>query len=404
VAGALLPNIVVFGRTLRRLGFPVTSSLVIDFTKSLNLVSIRRREDVYFAARSLFVQRREDFARFDGAFDAFWRARAGREALDLRALMEASALPPEGAASRAAPTTAKNGGRERQTDPAEAGDTGGEAFGRGFSAQERLRRKDFSELNADELAAVQALIRRSARIAWRRRSRRLTAGRGPELDLRRTLRSSFRHGGEWLDLSLRRRLNKTRPLVVLADISGSMARYTRLLLMAAYALARGYGAPFEAFVFGTQLTRITRPLMSLPVDQALERVARQVQDWSGGTRIGDALHTFNLTWTRRVLSSGAVVLLISDGWDRGDPESLAQEMARLQRRAHRLIWLNPLLGTPGYRPLTQGVQAALPYVDDFWPAHNLASLDDLASHLSALIRRGPAGLPSTLPTWNAEGG
>jgi uncharacterized protein with von Willebrand factor type A (vWA) domain len=247
------------------------------------------------------------------------------------------------------------------------------------------------------------LIRRSSQLAWRRRSRRLTPGRGPEIDLRRTLRSSFRHGGEWLDWSPMRRLNKNRPLVVLADISGSMTPYSRLLLMFVYGLARGCGAPLEAFVFGTRLSRITRPLISLPVDQALDRVARQVQDWSGGTRIGEALHDFNLNWTRRVLSAGAVVLLISDGWDRGDPDQLAEEMARLQRRAHRLIWLNPLLGTPGYRPLTRAVQAALPYVDDFRPAHNLASLNDLASSLSAMIRR-PSAEAATFPTSNFQGG
>lgn len=399
MTGALLPNIVIFGRTLRRLGFPVTTQLVMDFTNALGHISVDRRDDVYFAARSLFAQRHEDFGPFDGAFNAFWRRREGRQALNLRALMEAPARKKGPAEMR----SVERPGENESGDPLPTGgapDEGTEGVAAlGFSDRERLRRKDFSELTTEEQAAVQAMIRRSAKLAWRRRSRRLTAGRGPELDLRRTLRSSFRHGGEWLEWAPRRRLNKTRPLVVLADISGSMASYSRLLLMFAFGLARGYGAPLEAFVFGTRLTRITRSLTTLPVDRALDRVAEQVRDWSGGTRIGAALHDFNLNWTRRVLSAGAVVILISDGLDRGAPGLLAAEMARLQRRAHRLIWLNPLLGTPGYRPLTGGVRAALPFVDDFRPAHNVASLEDLAAHLSAVIRRRPDAA-STFPTWS----
>jgi len=403
MSGALFSNIVIFGRALRRLGFGVTTELVMDFTNALVHVSIDRREDVYFAARSLFAQRREDFDLFDSAFDAFWRSRDGSQALDMRAFSEATPRRQgRGAAGEKGPKGERRFGDilPESDGPHAAGE---QRVRLGFSDRERLRRKDFAELDPDELAAVQALIRRSAKLAWHRRSRRLASGRGPELDLRRTLRNSFRHGGEWLDWAPRRRLNKTRPLVVLADISGSMAAYSRLLLIFAYGLARGYGAPIEAFVFGTRLSRITRPLISLPVDQALDKVARQVQDWSGGTRIGDALRDFNLNWTRRVLSAGAVVLLISDGWDRGAPEVLAEEMARLQRRAHRLVWLNPLAGTPGYRPVTGAVQAALPFVDDFRPAHNLASLEDLASSLSGVIRRVPA-TAATFPTWSSQGG
>ncbi len=403
MTGALLPNIVVFGRVLRRFGFKATPELVMDFTNAIDHVSVASRDDVYFAARSLFVQRHEDFERFEAAFDAFWKARDGRQVLDLRSLMEARTRRQRGEPAGEAQEDAE----PRQGDLVPPG-AGSEAIAErrnslGFSGRERLRHKDFAALTPEEVTAVQMLVRRSPKLAWRRRSRRLAAGRGPELDLRRTLRSSFRHGGEWLEWAPRRRLNKTRPLVVLADISGSMAAYSRLLLMFVYGLARGYGAPLEAFVFGTRLSRITRPLISLPVDQALDRVAHQVQDWSGGTRIGQSLHEFNLNWTRRVLSAGAVVLLISDGWDRGAPDLLAEEMARLQRSAHRLIWLNPLLGTPGYRPLTSGVQAALPYVDDFRPAHNLASLEDLASSLAQVIRRDPA--PSVaFPTLTGQGG
>jgi uncharacterized protein with von Willebrand factor type A (vWA) domain len=169
--------------------------------------------------------------------------------------------------------------------------------------------------------------------------------------------------------------------VVIADISGSMERYTRLLLQFVYSLGRGLHQRVEAFVFSTRLTRITHQIRERDVEGAFQRIARLVPDWSGGTRIGEALQTFNYDWSRRVLGQGAVVLLISDGWDRGDPALLGTEIARLQRSCHRLIWLNPLLGSEQYEPLTRGMQAALPYIDDFLPVHNLASLEDLASLL-----------------------
>ena len=170
----------------------------------------------------------------------------------------------------------------------------------------------------------------------------------------------------------------------MADISGSMERYARLLLHFIYSLAKGLEQEVEAFVFSTHLTCITRPLRGKAIDRALADVSREVTDWSGGTRIGDSLKTFNFEWGQRVLGRGAVVLLISDGWDRGDPLLLKQEIGRLQRSCHRLIWLNPLLGSAAYEPLTRGMQAALPHIDDFLPVHNLASLEDLAVHLQNL--------------------
>ena len=163
-----------------------------------------------------------------------------------------------------------------------------------------------------------------------------------------------------------------------------MERYSRLLLHFIYSLAKGLEQEVEAFVFSTHLTRISRQLRGREIDRALEEVSREVSDWSGGTRIGDALKTFNFSWGRRVLGRGAVVLLISDGWDRGDPDLLKQEIGRLQRSCHRLVWLNPLLGSAQYEPLTRGMQASLPYIDDFLPVHNLASLEDLAAHLQNL--------------------
>jgi uncharacterized protein with von Willebrand factor type A (vWA) domain len=226
-----------------------------------------------------------------------------------------------------------------------------------------------------------------AGMSWelgRRLTRRQRPGRGPSFDLRRSLRRNLRYGGEMIEWPRRSKKDKPRPLVVIADISGSMERYTRLLLHFVYGLSEGMQEMVEAFVFSTRLTRITRQLHNKDVEQAMRRVSQSVPDWSGGTRIGDALKRFNFDWGRRVLGRGAVVLIISDGWDRGDPAVLGQEVARLQRSCYRLIWLNPLLGSPRYEPLTRGIQAALPHIDDFLPVHNLASLEELANLLASV--------------------
>jgi uncharacterized protein with von Willebrand factor type A (vWA) domain len=207
--------------------------------------------------------------------------------------------------------------------------------------------------------------------------------------MRRAFRRSLRSGGEIMAWPRRKPKYRPRPLVILADVSGSMERYTRLLLHFVYSLSKGLDRSLEAFVFSTRLTRITHQLRDHDMDRAMKEVSLVVQDWSGGTRIGAAIKDFNYTWVRRVLGRGAVVLLISDGWDRGDPRLLAHEIARLQRSCHRLVWLNPLLGSPDYEPLTRGMQAALPFVDDFMPVHNLTSLEQLANHLLWLGQRRP---------------
>jgi hypothetical protein len=252
-----------------------------------------------------------------------------------------------------------------------------------------LRQKDFGDLTSEELEAVKMLM---AEIVWRvreRQTRRRHPGHGRLLDLRRTVRRNLRYGGEILDWAEREPKVKPRPLVIIADVSGSMERYTRLLLLFTYGLAKALEQKVEAFVFSTRLTRITRQLKERNLDRALREVSRAVPDWSGGTRIGEALRAFNFQWGRRVLGQGALTLVISDGWDRGDVELLRDEIARLQRSSRRLIWLNPLLGSPEYEPLTRGIQAALPYIDDFLPVHNLASLNDLAKHLASLSEHRP---------------
>jgi hypothetical protein len=256
-----------------------------------------------------------------------------------------------------------------------------------YSERDSLRKRDFADLSDEELEEVRRLI---SELVWKlgeRVSRRHRSGHGTRLDLRRTLRQSLRHGGEVLTFAHREPRKKPRPLVVLADISGSMERYTRLLLHFIYSLTQGLRQRVEAFAFGTRLTRLSRHMRQRDIAKALSGVSHAVTDWSGGTRIGESLETFNYDWARRVLGGGAVVLLISDGWDRGDPELLSKEVDRLRRSCHRLIWLNPLLGSPEYEPLTRGMVAALPYVNDFLPVHNLESLEELARHLERLDRR-----------------
>jgi uncharacterized protein with von Willebrand factor type A (vWA) domain len=205
--------------------------------------------------------------------------------------------------------------------------------------------------------------------------------------LRKALARSLRTGGEITALPRRRRRTRPRPIVLLCDVSGSMERYTRTLLLFAHTLSRGTRG-VEAFLFATRLTRITMELRAPKPDAAMAAVSRAVRDWSGGTRIGEALRTFHQRWRRRTLPSRAVVLVISDGWDRGDPQVLREQIARLQRSCHRLVWLNPLIGTTDYAPLTRGLQAALPFVDDFLPVRTLRDVRDLAIHLGEIPRHG----------------
>ncbi len=381
----LLTNLLLFGRVLRGLGLDVDPGRMIDVVKALGHVGIGSRADFRHAARCLLVHRHEDEALFDAAFEAFWRKPAeGVTHLDLRALGERRRFRRPRYSSRLS-------GRPSDGPPRESSPTVVQPI-LAWSPLEALRHKDFAELTAEELEEVRRLL---ATFSWRirrRRTRRFRPGRGAATDLRRTLRRALRHGGEVLTLARRERTTRPRPIVVLADISGSMERYTRLLLLFMRGLTEGAAPRTEAFVFGTRLTRITRPLTTGYREQALREVARTVPDWSGGTRMGEALRTFNLRWARRALSGGAVVLLISDGWDRGDPALLGEEMARLQRSCHRLVWLNPLLGASDYEPITRGLRAALPFVDDFLPVQNLASLEDLARHLQRLPPRR-AGRP-----------
>ncbi len=375
-SGHLLDNLLLFGRVLRGLGLDVNPGRMLDLASALSLVSIGNRQDFYYTSRSLLVHDVEDLELFDQAFALFWRVPPEGWQVRLPAPPPPRRRPQIVAPPLQAPAPDERRGAPSGPPLVEVKVT--------YSASEALRRKDFADLSIDEIEAVKRLI---ASLSWRmgeRRTRRYTPGSGVGLDLRRAIRQNLRHGGEILHWPRRVHKTRPRPLVALADISGSMERYSRLLLHFLYGLTFGLERPVESFVFGTRLTRITNQLHHKQIETALREVSTKVNDWSGGTRIGESLKRFNFDWGRRVLGRGAVVLLISDGWDRGDPALLKTEMARLHRSAHRLIWLNPLLGSPEYEPLTRGMQAALPYVDEFLPVHNLKSLEDLGTVLSRI--------------------
>ena len=400
MSGQFLYNLLLFGRVLRRLGLDVNPGRMMDLVSALDHIEIGNKADFFYAARTLLVHEREDLPLFDEAFELFWRKPA--ESWDVQwqgltrrrkksgpivthpPLKEAAPQSDDSASNSAEPMTVIE-------------------VTRTYSDREILRHKNFAEMSVEESEAVKQMM---SHLLWKvseRRTRRKRPGKGHLIDLRRTLRRSLRAEGEIFSWSYREPKLKPRPLVVIADISGSMERYTRLLLHFIYGMKAALTQPVEAFVFSTRLTRITRPLQIRDLDLALKNVGILVNDWAGGTRIGESLKTFNFEWGRRVLGRGAVALIISDGWDRGDVELLTREMARLKRNCHRLIWLNPLLGAADYEPLTRGIQAALPHIDNFLPVHNLASLEDLAERLSDLDRRSNGVAPGAKKTSHERG-
>lgn len=373
---------VLFGRLLRAVGLDVTPTQIFDLVQGLQYIDIGRRQDFKDTARTILVSRHEQISLFDRAFDLFWQARE-KDALNQMDLGDLLRKPPQ-ADHELVPQDSQNEGSGDGDSPEPEPDT---VFT--YSAREALRHKDFADLTPEELAEVKRMM---VELVWelqkRRSRRRVRASRGIYLDLRRTIRQNIKHGGEPIKLTWRKPKLKRRPLVVIADISGSMERYARVLLKFIYVISNGL-EKVEAFVFSTRLTRITHHLKQEDVDTALDQAMAQVHDWGGGTRIGESLKTFNYEWSRRVLGQGALVLVISDGWDRGNIGLLEREMERLQLSCQRLIWLNPLLGSESYEPLTRGIQAALPYVDDFLPVHNLRSLEQLAEILFRLGERRP---------------
>jgi uncharacterized protein with von Willebrand factor type A (vWA) domain len=404
----LLQRLTAFGHLLWEVGINIGPHQLQDLAETLNYIDLTNRDDFYNALKCSLLTRHEQEPIFDQVFTYFWLQ---SDLSDQKTNSRASKnRKPSGNQLRLPSSKRKNlterfnindqrkepRGKKIEVkrsllkyDEDEQRQEEGEPQGTAYSAIERLRKKDFEEFSWDEEQEAKRLM---AEMRWnvglRSTRRKIPARHGSYPDMRHMLRRNLKQGAEMIELVWREIKCKPRPLVIICDISGSMSLYSRLLLHFIHTISNGR-LKVESFVFGTRLTRITHQLKKRDVDDAIRDVSKTVQDWSGGTRIGDALHHFNYTWGRRVLGRGAVVLIISDGWDRGDAMILCSEMEHLQRSCHRLIWLNPLLGSPDYRPLTIGMKTALPFIDDFLPAHNLDSLISLGRLLSSIDDKRP---------------
>jgi uncharacterized protein len=367
----------------------------IDYSRALTLIDLGDRDEVHAAGQTLFVRRRDEVTIYDEVFRRFWER------------FELAIAPTELATAALGEPTEEAIPRRRRTvealdTPEAAGDVLGsdQEAGEGdegrltdlqsggpesWSELERLRHKPFDRMSPAELRDAERLVDQLRPRLEQRRTRRWELHRhGRSLAPRPMLRRNLQTGGDLVEWVWRRPATRPRSLVVICDISGSMERHSRLLMRFLMALGRVASVRVEAFVFGTQLTRVTRELAGRDPDVGLERVSATVADWSGGTRIGESLRTFNGQWARRVLRSSGVVMIVSDGWDRGDPALVRHEMARLQRSCHRLIWLDPLAGTDHYQPLAGGMAAAYPYVDDLVAVNDLASLERLGELLATM--------------------
>jgi hypothetical protein len=371
--GFLSSNVVHFARALRRAGVPVGPDRVLDVLRALEITGVTRRDDFYWTLAAVLLSRREQFEIFDQAFDLFWRRRSVLE----RIIPDSLAEPAKQQDRTSARVAEALGLTRKVAIAADEAETELDAAN-SASPTENLRRQDFESMTSDELEEARRMIAQLRLPIPLMRTRRLRPDpRGRLTDLRATLRNSLRSGVDSIMLQHRSYRRRHPPLVVLCDISGSMSRYSRMFLHFLHAIT-GDMDRVHTFVFGTRLTNITRHLLHRDVDVALESVSSAVADWSGGTRIGVILKTFNQRWSRRVLSQNAVVLLISDGLDREAGPDLSEQMERLHKSTRKLIWLNPLLRFDGFEPKAEGVRLMLPHVDEFLPAHNIQSLTGLA--------------------------
>ncbi|MEX2649450.1 MAG: VWA domain-containing protein [Alphaproteobacteria bacterium] len=384
VGGRLADNVMHFARALRAAGLPVGPGRVIEAIRALEAAGIGSRADFYWTLHAVFVSRRDQREIFDQAFHVFWR--------DPQLLEKMLSLLLPTVRTQVAGSTAELARRVREAL------TGGRTPGLGegerapedrveldaamsFSDREMLRAKDFEEMSAEEIRRAKALIARLRLPLPSVPTRRYRPDRtGARVDMRASLRASLKSGGSVIPLRFRHARPRPPAIVLLCDISGSMSRYAQMLVHFAHALTTDRERVFT-FLFGTRLTNVTRHLRHRDIEVALAKVGAVVEDWSGGTRIGGALHEFNRHWSRRVLGQGAIVLLISDGLDRDPTAALGEEMERLHKSCRRLVWLNPLLRYEGFEPKSWGIRAILPHVDEFRPAHDLASLESLAEAL-----------------------
>ncbi len=358
---------VAFSRVLRGAGLTVPTSSTIAFAEALACTGLDHRDQTFWAGRATLVRRPEDHLLYDRAFAVFWEH---VEAADFGDIEEEAAK-----ITLAIDDDSADG--DDQPDSAEESDD--PVIELRFSATEVLRQKDFADYSPDELTEAQQLMSQLRLVGSPRRSLRLTraSGRTSRPDLRRTVRSALRAGGEPIRRHYSTQGTRRRRLVLLLDVSGSMEPYARALIRFVHAAVAGRQR-VEAFALGTRLTRLTRELSSRDPDEALRRAATRVSDYGGGTRLGDGLRIFNDEWGQRGMARGAIVVVLSDGWDRGDPEVLGEQMQRLHRVAHKVVWVNPLKVTPGYAPLARGMAAALPHVDAFVEGHSIDAIEELA--------------------------
>ena len=367
---------VTFGRVLREVGIEVGPGRIADTVRGLGVVDLTRQEDVYFTLRQTLVSRHDELELFDRAFLAWFE---GGPVVPLVRQRD-----PRRPVDRVMRDTLEPGRDEGEPDDSAM------PHELGASAHELLRERDFAEMTPEEFERVHRLMAAIARTRPRRTSRRRSPDRrGDRLDLRRLVRRSLRSGGDPVEQTWKSRKTVPRKLVVLCDVSGSMDAYSRALLLFLHAVV-GTGRGVEAFGFGTRLTRLTPDLATRDPEAALARATANVVDWGSGTRIGASLKEFNDLYGRRALSRGAVVVVVSDGWDRDDPVLLGRELAKLARAAYAVVWVNPLKGNPEYQPLAGGMRAALPFVDRFLPGHNLRSLEELGAVLADIERRHAA--------------
>jgi hypothetical protein len=380
-----LPNVMAFARALKDLGVKVSLSQVLDASRSVDLVDISARADFRALLRANLISQKEDFPAFDMLFDCFWREQ-GYEQVPMET-MEIQGTPTD---SQAQEGGDEEGGVEeaaaesipKENVPLENLD---EFSVPTYSAQELMNRKDFSEMGVEESRAIaRAIMLIATKIATQISRRKKVGRKGNTVDPRWTMRKSMKYGGEVIDLVHRKRRIKKTKVVLLCDVSGSMDCYSRFLIQFMYGLQNELWG-VETFVFSTSLSRITHLIRTKDIVNALEKISGSILGWSGGTNIGRSLHTFNRDFAPSMVSGRTVVVIISDGWDRGDVSLLEREMQDLKRRCKKIIWLNPLLASENYEPLCKGMQAALPYLDMFLSVHNVNSLVALGRTLQKMV-------------------
>ncbi len=399
--GRLAANIMHFARVLRAAGLPIGPGRVLDADRAAETVGIGDRGDFYWALHAVFVNRRDQRELFDQAFHVFWKNPRILEKM-MSMVLPSFRVPPDEEQQEMSRRLAEalRGGEtpgegESDDDEQEEPEFEFDAV-MTFSDREILHEMDFEKMSTDEVRRAKAAIAAMRLPIMRVPTRRFRADpAGRRIDMRATLRASLRSGGHDIPLARRSRRRRHPPLVIMCDISGSMSRYTRMFVHFMHTLTNDRDR-VHTFLFGTRLTNVTRYLRHKDIDVALAKVTDAVEDWSGGTRIGESLGAFNRHWSRRVLGQGAVVILISDGLDRDAGRGLTAEMERMHKSCRRLIWLNPVLRFEGFEPKSQGIRAILPQVDDFRPVHNLQSLGELIEALSRPPGRRREGMEQWL--------